>query len=110
MGRATGIRFIQLNEYDPRMFHPDQPYEARLRILTDMWNGWESDDRRGSIRQLKKRVKTEVDQTFGHMISEGQRLKISTPLCRAISTIIHEIEDGKRPLQIDNYEELIKLN
>jgi len=60
------------------------------------------------IRQLKQRVKTEVDQTFGHFISEGQRLKIPTPLCRSISMIIHEIEDGKRPLQIDNYEELIK--
>jgi Ketopantoate reductase PanE/ApbA C terminal len=72
-------------------------------------DGWETDDRRGPIRQLKQRVKTEVDQTFGHFISEGQRLKIPTPLCRSISLIIHEIEDGQRPLQIDNYGELIRL-
>jgi hypothetical protein len=91
------------------MFHPDQPHETRLRIFTQLWNGWETDDRRGPIRQLKQRVKTEVDQTFGHVISEGQRLKIPTPLCRSISLIIHEIEDGQRPLQIDNYGELIRL-
>ena len=95
-------------EYDPRMFYPDQPHETRLRIFTEMWNGWEIDDRRGPIRQLRQRVKTGVDQTFGHVISEGQRLKMSTPLCRAIATIIHQIEEGKRPLQLDNYGELIR--
>jgi 2-dehydropantoate 2-reductase len=95
-------------EYDPRMFHLDQPHETRLRIFTEMWNGWETDDRRGPIRQLKRHVKTEVDQTFGYVISEGQRLKMSTPLCRAIATIIYQIEEGKRPLQLDNYGELIR--
>jgi hypothetical protein len=27
-------------------------------------------------------------------------LKMSTPLCRAIATIIYQIEEGKRPLQL----------
>ena len=62
----------------------------------------------GPIRQLKQRVKTEVDQTFGHVILEGERLNVATPVCRSIAAIIHDIEDGKRPLQLQNYDQLAK--
>jgi 2-dehydropantoate 2-reductase len=108
VGKAAGARFIPLKEYEPLAFHPEQPYTTRLETLKNMWNDWKSDDRRGPIRQLKQRVKTEVDQTFGHVISEGERLNVDTPLCRSIAAIIHEIEDGKRPLQLQNYAELAK--
>jgi 2-dehydropantoate 2-reductase len=108
VGRAAGARFIPLQEYDPVTFHPDEPYAARLAALKKMWDGWKHDDRRGPIRQLKQRVKTEVDQTFGHVTKEGERLNVATPICRSIAAIIHEIEDGKRPLQLQNYDELAK--
>lgn len=108
VGKAAGARFIPLKEYDPLVFHPDQPYTTRRETLKNIWNDWKSDDRRGPIRQLKQRVKTEVDQTFGHVISEGERFNVATPHCRSIAAIIHEIEDGKRPLQHQNYAELAK--
>jgi hypothetical protein len=95
-----------VQEYDPVTFHPDKPYAARLAALKKMWDGWKNDDRRGPIRQLKQHVKTEVDQTFGHVIHEGERMNGATPICRSIGAIIHEIGDGKRPLQLQNYDQL----
>ena len=110
VGKAAGARFIPLKEYDPLTFHPDRPYETRLAAVKKMWDGWENNDRRGPIRQLKQRVKTEVDQTFGHVILEGERLNIATPVCRAVLALIHEIEDGKRPLQLENYAALARAS
>jgi len=108
VGKAAGARFIPLKEYDPLIVHPDQPYAVRLAAVKKMWDEWKSDDRRGPIRQLKQRVNTEVDQTFGHVILEGERLNIATPVCRSVAALIHEIEDGKRPLQLENYAELAR--
>lgn len=108
VGRAAGARFIPLDEYDPISFHPDRPYAARLAGLKEMMQEWKIDDRRGPIRQLKRRVRTEVDETFGHVIREAKRLSIATPLCRSIMIIIHDIEEGRRPLQLENYVDLAK--
>lgn len=109
VGTASGARFIPLKEYDPLRFHPDQSHAARHAAVKKMWNEWKSDDRRGPIRQLKQRVKTEVDQTFGHVIRAAEKLNIATPICRSLSDVIHAIEDGQRPLQLRNYSDLAQL-
>jgi 2-dehydropantoate 2-reductase len=42
------------------------------------------------------------------VIREGDRAGVSTPICRALARMIHEIEEGKRPLQMSNYAELAR--
>ncbi len=106
VGRATGVRFETLSEYDPLAFHPSRPYEARLAALDEIARGWKSDDRKGPVQQLKRGVRTEVDQTVGHVVQEGSGVNFPTPLCRGLVRIIREIEEGKRPLQLQNYTEL----
>jgi 2-dehydropantoate 2-reductase len=47
-----------------------------------------------------------VDFTLGHVVREGSRLNIPTPLCRKVLDMIHELETGKRKLSRQNYMEL----
>ena len=54
-----------------------------------------------------KRLK--VDGTIGRVISEGERLGVPTPLCRAVFKIYREIEDRQRPIGIQNYAELYSV-
>ncbi len=106
VGQAVGVRFIPLKEYDPLAFHPDLPLEARLAALAETARHWQGDERTGQGRQLKRGARTEVDYTVAYVVQEGLRAGIPTPLCRAAVRIIHEIEAGQRPLQLQNYAEL----
>ena len=71
-----------------------------------MAKGWNPADRKGPLRQLQKGIKTEVDYTLGHVVREGEKLKIPTPLCRTLLDMIHALENGKRKLSQGNYAEL----
>ena len=94
VGKAAGARFIPLAEYNPLDFHPSNPFEKRLAAVNEMAKGWNPNDRKGPLRQLQKGIKTEVDYTLAHVVREGEKLKISTPLCRKLLDMIHELEAG----------------
>lgn len=106
VGKAAGARFIPLTEYNPLDFHPNNPFEKRLAAVNEMAKGWNRDDRKGPLRQLQKGIKTEVDYTLAHVVREGEKFKIPTPLCRKLLGMIHELESGKRKLSQQNYAEL----
>jgi 2-dehydropantoate 2-reductase len=106
VGTATGVRFEPLSEYDPNDFHPSRPFEQRLSALITSANDWSVEDRKGPIGQLKRGVRTEIDQVVGFVVESGEKTGIATPLCRAVVRFIHEIECGKRPLQLKNYADL----
>jgi 2-dehydropantoate 2-reductase len=106
VGKAAGARFIPLAEYNPLDFHPSHPFEKRLAAVNEMATAWNPDDRKGPLRQLQKGITTEVDYTLGHVVREGEKLKIPTPLCRKVLVLIHELETGKRKLAQQNYTEL----
>jgi 2-dehydropantoate 2-reductase len=106
VGKTAGARFIPLAEYNPLDFHPGNPFEKRLASVNEMAQAWNLDDRKGPLRQLQKGIKTEVDYTLAHVVREGEKLKISTPLCRKLLDMIHELETGKRKLSQQNYVEL----
>lgn len=106
VGKAVGARFIPLAEYDPPAFHSSNPFEKRLAALNAFAKSWKTDDRKGPLRQIQKGIKTEVDFTLAHVIREGEKLAIPTPLCRKVLNMIHELEAGKRKLSLQNYSEL----
>jgi 2-dehydropantoate 2-reductase len=106
VGKAVGARFIPLAEYNPPDFHPNNPFDQRLAAVNEMAKSWKLDDRKGPLRQIQRGIKTEVDYTLGHVVREGERMKIQTPLCRKLLNMIHELETGKRQLGMQNYTEL----
>ena len=106
VGKAAGARFIPLAEYNPPDFHPSNSFEKRIAALNEMAKSWNVDDRKGPLQQIQNGTKTEVDYTLAHVVREGEKLKIPTPLCRRVLDMIHELETGKRKLSQQNYAEL----
>jgi len=106
VGTAARVRFVPLAEYSPVDFHPSQPFEKRLAAIHQMAKSWKIDDRKGPLRQIQKGITTEVDYTLAHVVREGDRLGIPTPVSRRLVDMIHELEVGKRPLGMQNYREL----
>ncbi|MFB3884016.1 MAG: ketopantoate reductase family protein [Thermodesulfobacteriota bacterium] len=104
VGAAAGVRFEPLEEYDPSDFLPGRPYEDRQSAFAEMALNWKSDKPGNIARALKSGLRTEVDFTVGHAVREGERVGIRTPICQAVVELIHEIEQGKRPPQLENYE------
>jgi len=106
VGQSAGARFIPLAEYNPLDFHPGHPFGKRLAAVNEMAKSWNLDDRKGPLRQIQNGINTEVDYTLGHVVREGEKLKIPTPLCRKLLAMIHELETGRRKLLQQNYAEL----
>jgi 2-dehydropantoate 2-reductase len=106
VGKAAGARFIPLAEYNPLDFHPGNALDRRLAAVNEMANSWKLDDRKGPLRQIQNGIKTEVDFTLAHVVREGERMKIATPLCRKLLQLIHELETGERELRTENYAAL----
>lgn len=106
VGTAAGVRFEPLAEYHPMDFHPSRSYEARLLAFDRMMRNLESDSREEAGHQIELGGKTHVDYTVGHVVEEGSRVGITTPICGRLVTMVHEIEEGERLLQIGNYVDL----
>lgn len=107
VGDAAGARFVALAEYDPADLHPRRPVESRLTVIDEMARSWKEDDRKGPLRQIRQGVPAaEIDFTLAHVVREGERMNIPTPLCRRVLGMIHELHAGKRALSQRNYDEL----
>ncbi len=106
VGTAAGAWFIPLAEYDPPDLHPDKPVEARMAVVNAYAESWKSDDLKGPLRQLLAGTKLEVAFILGHVVREGARLGLSTPLCDKLLEMLLDLESGKRRLGLDNYSEL----
>ena len=109
VGQAAGVRFEPLAEYDPNDFHPSRSFETRLAAFVESASKWPTDDRKGPVAQLKRGIKTEIDQVVGLVVDNGEKANIPTPVCRAVVQLVHEIEEGKRPLQLKNYADLASM-
>ena len=109
VGKAMEARFIALAEYNPPDLHPSKPFEDRLTVVNRYAKSWKVEHRKGPLRQRHQGILTEVDYTLAYVVREGEGVGIPVPLCRAVLGMIHDIEEGKRPLQLQNYDELAKV-
>jgi 2-dehydropantoate 2-reductase len=106
VGDGLGVRWIRLAEYNPADFHPRNSSGERLAALNEFAKSWKPDDRKGPLRQIQNKIKTEIDYTLAYVVREGEKLNIPTPLCRKVLDSIHELEAGTRQLGLQNYAEL----
>ena len=106
VGAALDARWIPLAEYNPPDFHPSNAFENRLAAIDEFAKSWKSNDRKGPLTQIRNGIRTEVDFTLGYVVSEGEKRKIATPICRKVLDMIHDLEAGRRKLSLQNYAEL----
>ena len=62
--------------------------------------------RSSSLQSLERGRKTEVDFLNGYICRQGSRHNVPTPVNDAVVEMIHEIEEGKRPISMANLDEL----
>lgn len=109
VGEALGVRWIKLAEYNPPDFHPRNPADKRLAAVNDFAKTWKLDDRKGPLRYVQKKIRTEVDFTLAYVVREGEKLGLPMPLCSKVLAIFRELEAGKRQFSLQNYLELSAL-
>ena len=109
---AQGVTPEAFNGFDPHAFMPDTDPAVSLRSLDDMavHNSKSAKTHSGIWRDLAVRKrKTEADAQLGPIVSFGEKSGVPTPLTAKTIAMIHEIEDGTRPLQIANLDQLKAL-
>jgi 2-dehydropantoate 2-reductase len=106
---ALGIHSEGFNGFDPAAFRPGAPAGAADRSFETMeaHNRRSAKSHSGIWRDLAVRKrKTEVDPQIGPIVEEGDRLGLATPITAALIHLIHEIEEGRRPLALDTLDAL----
>ncbi|WP_416068127.1 ketopantoate reductase family protein [Rhizobium sp. ZK1] len=98
--------------FDPAAFGPLATPEQTTKSFDDMsvHNRKSVKSHSGIWRDLAVRKrKTEVDAQVLPVVEIGKESRVPTPLAARVITMIHEIEDGKRPLAMANIEELARV-
>ncbi len=109
---AQGIKPEEFNGFNPYAFLPDTELPISLKSLDDMvaFNRKSAKTHSGIWRDLAVRKRrTEADAQLGPIVSFGTKSAVPTPLIATTMRLIHEIEEGTRPLQRENLDELKAL-
>jgi 2-dehydropantoate 2-reductase len=110
IARARGVTPVGFKEFDPEAFAPGASSErARTAIaaLTE-YTSHGAKTHSGVWRDLAVRKrKTEVDQQIAIMGTLGREAGIATPAIDRLVALIHDVEDGRRALSFDTFQELI---
>jgi 2-dehydropantoate 2-reductase len=112
VAKANGIKPEAFDGFDPGAFAPGSPAERRNRSFDDMveHNRRSTKSHSGIWRDLAVRKrKTEVDAQILPVVEIGRKLGVPAPLTARTVAMIHEIEDGNRPLALSNLDELAKI-
>ena len=107
---ANKIKLEPFDGFDPRAFMAgDKDAEASLDALV-VHNRKSAKTHSGIWRDLAVRKrKTEVRAQLEPVVATAKRLGRAAPLTARTITLITEIEDGARPLAMENLAELAKL-
>lgn len=112
VAKASGIKLEAFDGFDPAAFAPGSPAERRNRSFDDMveHNRRSTKSHSGIWRDLAiRKRKTEVDAQILPVVEIGRKLGVAAPLTARTVAMIHEIEDGNRPLALSNLDELAKV-
>ena len=106
---ANGIAPEGFNGFDPAGFVPGADPALAERSMAAMvaHNRSSAKSHSGVWRDLAVRKRpTEVEPMIGAVVREAQARGIETPLLAWLVAMIHEIEEGRRPLDRANINEL----
>lgn len=109
VAEAQGVRPLGFNGYEPAAFRAGATAAERDASFAAMvaHNATSAKTHSGIWRDLAVRKRrTEADAQLGPICSFGARLGIATPAVAGLIAMIHEIEDGVRPLAWENIAEL----
>jgi 2-dehydropantoate 2-reductase len=110
VAKARGVRPVGFKEFDPDAFAPraaESASRAAIASLAD-YTSHTAKTHSGIWRDLAVRKrKTEVEPQIGMIGKLGREVGVATPALDRLAMLIHEIEDGRRPLSFAAFQELI---
>jgi 2-dehydropantoate 2-reductase len=109
---AEGVRPEGFNGFDPTAFMPGATEAAARRSIGTMvaFNRTSAKTHSGVWRDLAVRKRrTEVDAQIAPVAEIGASHGLACPLITRLVAMIHEIEEGRRPMTDDNLLELAGL-
>ena len=113
-----GVTVAQKEGYDVPQFNAIPKYQFFAKHNSKLFNAFwgtffkialgakSGSVRPSTLQSLEKGRKTEIDIMNGYISSEGRKCGVPTPLNDLLTSMIKEIEDGKRIITPDNFEEL----
>ncbi len=109
---ARRIKPVGFNGFDPACFAPgasEAGSRASIAALAE-FNRHTAKTHSGIYRDLAVRKrKTEVDPQIGVIAELGREAGIATPAITCLVSLIHDIEDGRRPMSMETFEVLTKV-
>jgi 2-dehydropantoate 2-reductase len=103
---------IGFNGFDPASFAPGASgagARASISALAE-FNRYTAKTHSGIYRDLAVRKrKTEVDPQIGVIAELGSEVGVPTPAIRCLVALIHDIEDGSKPMASATFSELIAV-
>jgi 2-dehydropantoate 2-reductase len=110
VAKARGVRPVGFNGFDPEAFAPGAPEagsRASIAALAE-FNRHTAKTHSGIHRDLAVRKrKTEIDPQIGIIARLGREAGVPTPAIDRLVALIHDIEDGRRPMGFPTFEELL---
>ena len=103
------MKLESFDGFDPAAFMPEASLAAAEASLDEqvVHNRKSAKTHTGIWRDLAVRKrKTEVDAQLGPIVEAGVAMGIPTPLTARLIALIHDIEDGKRPLAWETLDAL----
>jgi 2-dehydropantoate 2-reductase len=109
VAKARGVTPIGFNGFNPEAFAPGAPQAqsyASIAALAE-FNRHTAKTHSGIYRDLAvRRRKTEVDAQIGIIATLGREVGVPTPTLSTLVTLIHDIEDGRKPMAFETFAAL----
>jgi 2-dehydropantoate 2-reductase len=112
---AYRIRIEPFDEFRPDLFWKARRGDAEslgaaMETIAEHYRT-QTKGKTGIWRDLAvKKRKTEVDVLIGRILEKGESIGKDCFMTRRLVQLIREIEDGKRPMQWENLDELIRIH
>ena len=110
VARARNVKPVGFNGFDPAAFMAEAPAatsRASIAALAE-FNRHSAKTHSGIWRDLAVRKRrTEVDPQIGTIARLGMEAGVDTPAIRTLVGLIHDIEEGRRPMSLATLQVLI---
>lgn len=108
---ARGVAPLGFGEFDPRVFAPGAPEGPQIETIAWLadYTSKTAKTHSGIWRDLAVRKrKTEAGPQIGIVSALGREVGVATPALETLVALIHDVEDGRRPMSFDTLKVLIE--
>lgn len=110
VAKARGVEPVGFNGFDPMAFAAEAPESRSRESIAALaeFNRHTAKTHSGIWRDLAVRKrKTEIDQQIAIIGALAREAGVATPAIDALVSLIHDVEDGRRPMAIETFQALV---